>query len=156
MTKLEQRVQRAVSEDVAIMPYDPRWPELFQRTFGGYLDFHPQIHALVADGLFAREALPPQPSPPATPDNPPPAGPGFHPLPETPLKPLEELFRAKVFNLLVEEELLPVERVRVLYSWKHSGFNVHAGQQVPLENWTPSRLCSSTRRSKGADSQPPR
>ena len=31
MTTLEERVQRAVSEDVAIMPYDPRWPALFQR-----------------------------------------------------------------------------------------------------------------------------
>ena len=25
-------------------------------TFGEYLDFHPQIHALVADGLFVRDA----------------------------------------------------------------------------------------------------
>ena len=57
----------------------------------------------------------------------------FHPLPDTPLKPLEELFRAKVIHLLVEEKLLPPERVQVLYSWKHSGFNVHAGEQVPPE-----------------------
>jgi hypothetical protein len=46
---------------------------------------------------------------------------------------LEKLFRAKVINLLVEEKLMPVERVRVLYSWKHSGFNMHAGEQVPPE-----------------------
>ena len=54
-------------------------------------------------------------------------------VPETPLKPLEELFRAKVINLLVEEKLLPVERVQVLYAWKHSGFNLHAGEPVPPE-----------------------
>jgi hypothetical protein len=41
--------------------------------------------------------------------------------------------RANLINLLVEEKLLPAERVQVLYSWKHSGFNVHAGEQVPPE-----------------------
>jgi Putative transposase len=35
--------------------------------------------------------------------------------------------------LLVEEKLLPPERVQVLYSWKHSGFNLHVGQPVPPE-----------------------
>ena len=54
-------------------------------------------------------------------------------MPETPLKPLEELFRVKIIHLLVEEKLLPAERVQVLYSWKHSGFNLHAGEQVPPE-----------------------
>jgi hypothetical protein len=102
-------------------------------TFGEYLDFQPHIHALVADGLFVREALPPEPAATTAPDKPRPACPGFLPLPETPLKPLEEVFRAKVINLLVEQRLLPVERVQVLYSWKHSGFNVHAGEQVPPE-----------------------
>ena len=63
----------------------------------------------------------------------PPACHTFHPLPDTPLKPLEELFRAKVINLLVEQKLLPAERIQVLYSWKHSGFNVHAGERVPPE-----------------------
>jgi hypothetical protein len=46
-------------------------------TFGEYLDFHPHLHALVADGLFARSGV-------------------FHVMPETGLKPLEELFRARV------------------------------------------------------------
>jgi GrpB-like predicted nucleotidyltransferase (UPF0157 family) len=31
MEALEQRVRRAVQEEVAIVPYDPRWPELFRR-----------------------------------------------------------------------------------------------------------------------------
>lgn len=63
-----------------------------------------------------------------------PACPAFIPLPESPLKSLEELFRAKVIALLVAEQLLPPERVQVLYSWKHSGFNVHAGEAIPPEN----------------------
>ena len=31
MEPLEQRIRRAVQEDVAIVPYNPRWPELFRR-----------------------------------------------------------------------------------------------------------------------------
>jgi hypothetical protein len=46
---------------------------------------------------------------------------------------LEELFRSKVIALLLTEKLLPPERVQVLYSWKHSGFNLHAGEPVPPE-----------------------
>jgi GrpB-like predicted nucleotidyltransferase (UPF0157 family) len=31
METLEQRIQRVVREDVAIVPYDPRWPEWFRQ-----------------------------------------------------------------------------------------------------------------------------
>jgi len=31
METLAQRIQRVVQEEVAIVPYDPRWPELFRR-----------------------------------------------------------------------------------------------------------------------------
>ena len=101
-------------------------------TFGEYLDFHPHIHALVADGLFVRPTNDDGRSRGET-INSQLSTFNFHPLPDAPLKPLEELFRAKVIHLLVEQKLLPPERVPVLYSWKHSGFNVHAGEQVPPE-----------------------
>jgi hypothetical protein len=100
-------------------------------TFGEYLDFHPHIHALVADGLFLRD--PPDSPAPGMILQPPACGllpaPSLQPtaslrflsLPEeTPLKPLEELFRARIIHLLVEQNLLPPERVQILYSWKHT------------------------------------
>jgi GrpB-like predicted nucleotidyltransferase (UPF0157 family) len=31
METLEQRIQRVVQEEVAIVPYDPQWPEMFRR-----------------------------------------------------------------------------------------------------------------------------
>ena len=31
METLEQRIQRVVQEEVAVVPYDPRWPEMFRR-----------------------------------------------------------------------------------------------------------------------------
>ena len=80
-------------------------------TFGEYLGFHPHLHAIVADGLFMR-------------------GGWFHVLPETGIRPLEELFRARIIAFLVGEGLLPPERAQMLWSWKHSGFNAHRSQRV--------------------------
>lgn len=80
-------------------------------TFGEYLDFHPHLHALVADGLFVRSGL-------------------FYVLPEVSLKPLEELFRARVITFLVDKGLLPPERANMLRGWVHSGFNVHRSRRV--------------------------
>jgi len=80
-------------------------------TFGEYLDFHPHLHALVADGLFARSGL-------------------FYCLPNVSLKPLEEMFRARVITFLVDKGLLPPERAKMLRGWVHSGFNVHRSRPV--------------------------
>ena len=76
-----------------------------------YLDFHPHLHALVADGLFARSGL-------------------FYCLPNVSLKPLEEMFRARVITFLVDKGLLPVARANMLRGWVHSGFNVHRSRRV--------------------------
>jgi hypothetical protein len=51
--------------------------------------------ALVADGLCVRSGL-------------------FHISPEVSLKPLEDLFRARVITFLAEKGLLPPERARML------------------------------------------
>ena len=80
-------------------------------TFGEYMDFHPHLHALVADGLFVREGL-------------------FHVMAEVTLQPLEELFRARLITFLVDKRLLPPDRARMLRGWVHSGFNVHRSRRV--------------------------
>ena len=85
-------------------------------TFGEYLvDFHPPLHALVADGLFDPQG-------------------GFHPLPEEiVLWPLEEMFRRRVIAFLVDQELLPRDRAEMLLSWQHSGFSLHRSRRVGHE-----------------------
>ena len=80
-------------------------------TFGEYLDFHPHLHALVADGLFTRDGK-------------------FHVMAEVTLKPLEELFRARMITFLVEKDLLPPDRAQMLRGWVHSGFHVHRSRRV--------------------------
>jgi len=80
-------------------------------TFGEYMDFHPHLHALVADGLFIRDGL-------------------FHVMPQVSLEPLEQLFRARIITFLTQKGLLPPDRARMLRGWVHSGFNVHRSRRV--------------------------
>ena len=80
-------------------------------TYGDALNWHPHLHALVADGLFERSRW-------------------FYVMGRTSLKPLEELFRARVLVFLVQRGVLPAERARMLRSWKHSGFNVYHSRRI--------------------------
>jgi len=92
----------------------PVFPALLH-TFGEYLDFHPHIHALVADGLLDVEG-------------------NFHLAPEVPDKILSELFRKRVFKELLSLKLISPELISRMETWKHTGFNVHSGHAVPPEN----------------------
>ncbi|MFT5499774.1 MAG: hypothetical protein ACI9TH_005191, partial [Kiritimatiellia bacterium] len=63
-----------------------------------YLDFHPHLHLLMADGLFLRDER-------------------FLILPENGMNAVEELFRAKLITFLNKQGLLPPERAHMLKSW---------------------------------------
>ncbi|MFM7102551.1 MAG: transposase, partial [Verrucomicrobiota bacterium] len=84
-------------------------------TFGEYLDFHPHLHALVADGLLDDQGR-------------------FHPAPEIPVRALEETFRTRVLAELLKHRLISPELVERMKSWKHTGFNAHLGPRVAPEN----------------------
>jgi hypothetical protein len=80
-------------------------------TFGEYLDFHPHLHAIVADGLFGEDG-------------------SFSVAPTRDLRPLENLFRARLLKMLVEKGLLPPERAEMLRKWKHSGFSLWRSRRI--------------------------
>ncbi len=46
------------------------------------------------------------------------------------MRPLEEMFRARVIGFLLGRGLLAEERARMLLGWRHSGFSVHRGRVV--------------------------
>jgi GrpB-like predicted nucleotidyltransferase (UPF0157 family) len=60
METLEQRIQRVAQEDVAITPYDPRWPELFRQEKGHLLNCLPNelIRRIEHFGLPSRTGAP--------------------------------------------------------------------------------------------------
>jgi len=56
----------------------------------------------------------------------------FYVLPEIDVKKLEDLFRHKVFKMLLREKRISRELVGKLLSWKNSGFNIH--NQVKIQS----------------------
>jgi hypothetical protein len=82
------------------------------QSFGSLLNFHPHCHALASLGVFTRDGV-------------------FHPAPEDlDFAPLEDIFREEVFRFLLKKEKLTQERIELLRSWRHSGFNVNADRRV--------------------------
>jgi hypothetical protein len=86
-------------------------------SFGNLLNFHPHLHVMATDGGFTPEGV-------------------FHPLPTMSLEPIEELFRHRVFTMLMRKGLLTHERIKLLKSWEHSGFNVNASVRIGADDAT--------------------
>jgi len=66
------------------------------QTFGDYPDmFHPHIHILTTDGMFQENGM-------------------FYVMPRISIKPLMELFRAKVLKMLKKEGLITDQQIEML------------------------------------------
>ena len=75
---------------------------------------HPHLHILTASGLFDSQGR-------------------FHLLPAPSAESLDaltELFRQRFIQTLVSHKLLGEKRARDLLGWKHSGFNLDAGEKA--------------------------
>ena len=73
---------------------------------------HPHVHVL-ADGCFYGKGI-------------------FRVAPAFKLKDLEKLFRLKVLAMLLGKKKITRELIRMLDGWRHSGFNVFAGERTCL------------------------
>src|SRR3972149_9298015 len=77
------------------------------QTFGSSeIHWHPHLHCLVTNGAF-------------TPDG------TFHAMEILSPSVIMEIFQHKVFRMLLKEGLITEERVRMILSWRHTGFHVH-------------------------------
>ena len=76
------------------------------QTFGSSLKWNPHIHAIVTRGVFLANGQ-------------------WHPIPYVDTHKAELVFRHKVLTLLRDLDLISEERIDLLLSWKHSGFNIH-------------------------------
>jgi hypothetical protein len=75
------------------------------QSFGDFLGFNPHLHVLCSDGCFYGEGV-------------------FKVAPRFPKMDLEEIFRHKVFKMLLSKGKITKDLVQILMSWRHSGFNV--------------------------------
>ena len=76
------------------------------QTFGDFANWHPHLHALVSDGLFAANGW-------------------LYVVPDIDLKKLELLFRHKVFTMLRREGKIDDALIKKLLGWRPSGFSIH-------------------------------
>jgi len=83
-------------------------------SFGDLLGWHPHLHVLCTDGCFCGNG---------------PAGAGFRVAPLFELKNLEEIFRHKVFKMLLSKGKITEDLIDMLMKWRHSGFNVFCGSR---------------------------
>jgi hypothetical protein len=81
------------------------------QTFGDFLGFHPHLHILCTDGCFYGDGM-------------------FRVAPTFELKRLEEIFKHKVFKMLLSKEKITPELVDMHKTWRHSGFNVFCGPRI--------------------------
>ena len=87
------------------------------QTFGDFLSFHPHCHILMTDGCFHDSDK-------------------FTIAPPLDCEKLENLFRHKIFKLLLSKEKITEELVENLMTWTHSGFHVFCGEPISPGNET--------------------
>jgi ribosomal protein S27E len=82
------------------------------QTFGDFLGFNPHCHILVTDGCFyGNRGM-------------------FRVATPLELKKLEAIFQHKVLRMLVSKRKISEEMIRMLSTWRHSGFNVFCGNRI--------------------------
>ena len=81
------------------------------QSFGDFLGFNPHLHILSTDGCFYGKGM-------------------FKVAPCFETKGLEEIFRHKVFKMLLSKGKTTEDLVNMLLSWRHSGFNVFCGPRI--------------------------
>jgi Putative transposase len=81
------------------------------QTFGDFRNFNPHCHVLWTDGTFFGSRP-------------------FKVAPALDTESLEKLFEHKVLKMLVRKGKITQEVVKLIMSWRHSGFNVHCGPRI--------------------------
>ena len=75
------------------------------QTFGDLVNFHPHLHAIATEGCFDGNG-------------------DFLSVPRIPSYVIQELFMHKVFKMLLKEGKITDSTIRLITSWRYSGFNV--------------------------------
>ena len=83
-----------------------RYPDLWD-----LVNFHPHLHALVADGVFTATGW-------------------FVAFPKIELYVLEHLFRHRVLEMLLRERRIDEAVIRTLLGWRHSRFSLHNAVRI--------------------------
>ncbi len=81
------------------------------RTFGDFLHFNPHCHVLCTDGCFYGNG-------------------SFRVAQALETEPLEKIFQHDLLGMLLRKGKITEEVVKLIMSWRHSGFNVYCGPRI--------------------------
>ena len=87
------------------------------QTFGDFLNFNPprrinpHCHVLCTDGAFYESG-------------------SFRVAPPLDTEPMEKIFQHEVLGMLLGKGKIMEEVVKLIMSWRHSGFNIHCGPRI--------------------------
>jgi hypothetical protein len=81
------------------------------QPFGDFLGFNPHLHILCSDGCFYGEVT-------------------FRVSSRFDTKPMEEVFKHKLFKFLLSKGKITQELIDLHSTWRHSGFNVFCGERI--------------------------
>ena len=77
--------------------------------------FHPHVHLIATDGLFSNTGT-------------------FYVMRNVDLKPLEEIFQARILKMLQKEGKINQDMISKLLKWNHSGFGIDNGVRIEKDN----------------------
>jgi len=81
------------------------------QTFGDLMNWHPHIHAVVAEGVFGENGT-------------------FTAVTDIRMLQVEEFWRDRVFSLLLETHKIDEATAGSMRTWRHSGFNVDTSVRI--------------------------
>ena len=81
------------------------------QTFGDLMNFHPHVHSVVAEGVFTEAGA-------------------FVAVPHVSMHRAEELWRERVFALLLDSHKIDEATAGSMRVWKHSGFSVDTSVRI--------------------------
>ncbi len=85
------------------------------QTFGDLMGWHSHIHAIVSEGLFKRDGF-------------------FIRITKVDMERCAEMWRERVFDLLLREEKIDEEVVRSMRGWPHSGFSIDNSVRITADD----------------------
>jgi hypothetical protein len=85
------------------------------QTFGDLMGWHSHVHAIVSEGLFNRDGF-------------------FIRITKVDMERCTEMWRDRVFELLLGEEKIDEEVVRSMRGWPHSGFSIDNSVRITADD----------------------
>ncbi len=85
------------------------------QTQGDLCNFHPHVHAIAAEGAFTGDGR-------------------FVPMPHVSMQRAEDIWRERVFALLLDTHKIDEQTVASMRSWRHSGFSVNASVRIAQDD----------------------